>query len=188
MKRTVKVGIVGLGVRTEVLLAAFLRMDDLEVIAVCDLYEEPIKKILGIFEKYGKPAPKTFTDYRDMLKIDELEAVFIPTSWNSHLAIAADCMEAGKYAAIEVGGAASIDELWQLVHAYERTKTPVMMLENCCYCRNELMVMNMVRKGLFGELIYCEGGYEHNLRNTLAQMETSGEERAYHNRFRNGEL
>ena len=188
MVRTVKVGIVGLGPRAEVLLAAFLRMEDLEVIAVCDLREEPIAKTLGIFEKYGKPAPKTFTNYHEMLKLEELEAVFIPTSWNSHLQIAADCMEAGKYAAIEVGGAASLDELWQLIHAYERTKTPVMMLENCCYCRNELMVLNMVRQGLFGELVYCEGGYEHNLRNTLAQMEKSGEERAYHNRFRNGEL
>lgn len=188
MERTVKVGIVGLGPRAEVLLAAFLQMEGLEVVAVCDLHREPIQKTLGIFERYGKPAPKTFTDYHRMLELEELEAVFIPTSWNSHLAIAADCMEAGKYAAIEVGGAASLDELWQLIHAYERTKTPVMMLENCCYCRDELMVMNMVRQGLFGELVYCEGGYEHNLRNTLAQMEKSGEERAYHNRFRNGEL
>ncbi len=111
MKRAVKVGIVGLGVRTEVLLAAFLRMDEMEVIAVCDLQEARIQKILEIFQKYGKPAPKTFTNHHDMLKLEELEAVFIPTSWNSHLAIAADCMEAGKYAAIEVGGAASLDEL-----------------------------------------------------------------------------
>ena len=188
MVRPVKVGIVGLGPRAEVLLAAFLRMDEMEVIAVCDLHEEPIRKTPGIFERYGKPAPKTFTNYHEMLKTEELEGVFIPTSWNSHLAIAADCMEAGKYAAIEVGGASSIEELWQLVHAYERTKTPVMMLENACYCRDELMVLNMVRKGLFGELVYCEGGYEHNLRNNLARMENTGEERAYHNRFRNGEL
>ena len=188
MARAVKVGIVGLGPRAEVLLAAFLRMDEVDVIAVCDLQEAPIEKTLGIFERYGKPAPQTFRDYHRMLELEALEAVFIPTSWNSHLAIAADCMEAGKYAAIEVGGASSVEELWQLVHAYERTKTPVMMLENCCYCKQELTVMNMVRQGLFGELVYCEGGYEHNLRNTLAQMENSGEERAYHNRFRNGEL
>ncbi len=188
MVKSVKVGIVGLGPRAEVLLAAFLRLDEVEVIAVCDLQEGPIQKTLGIFERYGKPAPQTFRDHHKMLELAELEAVFIPTSWNSHLAIAADCLEAGKYAAIEVGGASSVEELWQLVHAYERTKTPVMMLENCCYCRQELTVMNMVRQGLFGELVYCEGGYEHNKRNTLAQMENSGEERAYHNRFRNGEL
>ena len=188
MIKNVKVGIVGLGPRAEVLLATFLNLEGVEVVAVCDLQEGLFQKILGIFERNGKPAPKTFTNYHRMLEMEELEAVFIPTSWNSHLSIAVDCMEAGKYAAIEVGGAASLDELWQLIHAYERTKTPVMMLENCCYCRDELMVMNMVRQGLFGELIYCEGGYEHNLRNVLGRMEYSGEERAYHNRFRNGEL
>ena len=134
MKRIVKTGIVGLGVRTEVLLAAFLMMDDMEVIAVCDLQETRIEKILEIFQKYGKPAPKTFTNYHDMLKLEELEAVFIPTSWNSHLQIAADCMEAGKYAAIEVGGAASLDELWQLIHAYERTKTPNQLIQGTFLC------------------------------------------------------
>ena len=186
--RTVKVGIIGLGPRAETLLASFFELEGVEIVAVCDLYEEPIRKILGIFEKKGRPAPRTFTNYREMLALDELEAVFAPTSWNSHLAIAADCMEAGKYVAIEVGGAAAVEELWQLIHAYERTGKPCMMLENCCYARNELMVLNMVRRGLFGELIYCEGGYEHNLRDRLAIFDSTGEERAYHNYRRNGEL
>ena len=38
-----------------------------------------------------------------------------------------------------------------------------MMLENCCYARNELLVLNMVRQGLFGRLIHCCSGYEHDL-------------------------
>ena len=188
MSRTVKIGIIGLGPRAEVLLPSFFALDDVEVTAICDLYDEPIQKILGVFSKNGKPAPKTFHNYHDMLALEEIEAIFVPTSWNSHLAIAADCMEAGKYVAIEVGGAASLEELWQLIHAYERTKKPCMMLVNCCYCRNELMVLNMVRQGLFGELIYCEGGYEHNIRNKLATGIETGYERSFHNRFRNGEL
>jgi predicted dehydrogenase len=123
-----------------------------------------------------------------MLTVDEIEAVFVPTSWNSHLSIAKDCMEAGKYVAIEIGGAASVEELWQLIHAYEKTGKPCMMLENCCYARNELMIMNMVRQGLFGELVYCEGGYEHCLRKEMSRIETTYEERAFHNLRRNGEL
>jgi len=189
MDRKVKVAIVGLGVRTETLLGSFVHMPDVEVAAVCDLQEARIKLITEILAKYGKPAPKTFTDYHEMLKCEEIEAVFVPTSWNSHLAIAADCMNAGKYVAIEVGGAASVDELWQLVHASERTGKPCMMLENCCYCRDELMVLNMVRKGLFGELVYCEGGYEHCLLDDHhGRLEESFKERNYHNWHRNGEL
>lgn len=188
MGRVVKVGIIGLGARTETLLTSFVAIDDVEVIAVCDLLEERINKIVNILTSHGKKAPQTFLNYHDMLKCEGLEAVFVPTSWNSHLSIATDCMEAGKYVAIEVGGAASIDELWRLVHAYERTGKPCMMLENCCYARNELMVMNMVRQGLFGEIVYCEGGYEHCLRKEMSRIETTYEERAFHNLHRNGEL
>jgi len=186
--RTVKVGIIGLGPRAETLLASFVAIEGVEIAAVCDLAEDRIAKIQGIIKKHGLPVPKGYKNYHEMLKDDEIEAVFVPTSWNSHLTIAADCMEAGKYTAIEVGGAASVEELWRLVHAYERTRCPIMMLENCCYARNELMVLNMVRKGLFGELVYCEGGYEHNIRNRLAKIETTYEERAFHNLYRNGEL
>lgn len=186
--KIVKVGIIGLGVRTETLLASFVAIEGVEVVAVCDLLEERIEKIVKILSEHGKAKPKTFTNYHEMLECEEVEAVFVPTSWNAHLAIATDCMEAGKYVAIEVGGAASIEELWQLVHAYERTGKPCMMLENCCYARKELMVMNMVRQGLFGELVYCEGGYEHCLRKEMSRIETTYEERAFHNLHRNGEL
>ena len=188
MNKIVKVGIIGLGARTETLLASFVALDDVEVVAVCDLLEERINKIVGILKKHGKSQPKTFTNYHEMLQFQEVEAVFVPTSWNSHLSIAVDCMEAGKYVAIEVGGAASVDELWRLVHSYEKTGKPCMMLENCCYARNELMVLNMVRQGLFGELIYCEGGYEHCLRKEMSKIENTYEERAFHNLHRNGEL
>ncbi len=186
--RNVKVGIIGLGSRTETLLASFFGIEGVEVVAVCDLVEERIAKIQGIFAAKERKIPAGYRNYRELLHDDSIEAVFVPTSWNSHLSIAAECMEAGKYVAIEVGGAASLDELWKLVHAYERTERPVMMLENCCYARNELMVLNMVRRGLFGELVYCEGGYEHNIRNRLARIETTYEERAFHNLYRNGEL
>lgn len=189
MNRKVNVAIIGLGPRAETLLASFNYILDVDVVAVCDLSTERIKLITEILVKNGKPVPKSFLDYREMLECEEIEAVFVATSWNSHLTIATDCMSAGKYVAIEVGGAASVEELWQLVHASERSGKPCMMLENCCYARNELMVLNMVRQGLFGELVYCEGGYEHCLLDDhLGCLETSYKERNYHNLRRNGEL
>jgi len=77
--------------------------------------------------------------------------------------MAIEAMRAGKYVAIEVGCAETIDSCFDLVNAYEETKIPVMMLENCCYGRREMMVLNMVKQGLFGELVYCTGGYHHYL-------------------------
>ena len=185
--RIVKVGIIGLGARAETLLASIFQMPGVDVAAVCDTNPERIARIESIFERNGKARPKSYCDYHALLDDPEVEALFVPTSWNSHLAIARDCLKRGKYVAIEVGGSSSVEELWQLVHASEEAKVPCMMLENCCYGRNELMVLNMVRQGLFGELIYCECGYEHAL-GYMAWETDKRRERVIHNRLRNGDL
>lgn len=183
MKRTVQLGIIGLGPRAESLVAEIHALDGIEVAAICDLREDKVGKMLGIFARDGRRAPKAYRDYRELLADSNVEGVLAPTSWNSHLAIAIDSMAAGKYVGIEVGGASSLDELWELVHASERSGVSCMMLENCCYARNEMMVMNMVRRGLFGETIYAEGGYQHDLSHLGCDLE-SGKERAVHNYYR----
>ncbi len=188
-KSKLSLGIIGLGPRTETLLASLTAFDEVEIAAVCDVSTSATTKILGIIERAGRVKPLVFIDYHALLNRPEVDAVLVPTSWNSHLPIAIDALEARKYVGIEVGGASSIDELWRLIHASERTGAPCMMLENCCYGRNELMVLNMVRQGLFGEIVHCEGGYEHDLRDTLAlQADPDGHERAIHNRHRNADL
>ncbi|MBO7148190.1 MAG: Gfo/Idh/MocA family oxidoreductase [Lentisphaeria bacterium] len=187
--RTVKVGMIGLGQRTETLLASIFHMENIDVTAICDVRQERIDKINSIFDSHSSPRPKAYLDYHELLDDPNVEALFVPTSWNSHLQIACDCMKKGKYVGIEVGGASSTEELWQLVHASESTGVSCMMLENCCYGRNELMVLNMVRKGMFGELIYCECGYEHDLGEMSWAAETGLRlERTLHNRYRNGDL
>ncbi len=89
-------------------------------------------------------------------------------------------MRAGKYTAVEVAGAYSVEDCWKLVRTHEETGVPCMMLENCCFGRDELMVLNMVRRGLFGEVVHCQGGYRHDLRE---EVSTGREMRHY--RFRN---
>lgn len=190
-QKKVRVGIIGLGPRAETLLASiFLMLDEhhLEVTAICDLRDDCIEKIQSIFDKHGVARPRAYHNYHEMLVADDVDAILAPTSWNSHLKIACDAMKAGKNVGIEVGGASSIEELWQLVHAAESTGVNCMMLENCCYGRNELMVLNMVRQGLFGELIYCEAGYEHGIGKELAEAYSKDGERCLHNIHRNGEL
>ena len=188
-ERIVKIGIIGLGARAETLLACIFEMTGIEVAAICDINPQKIEKINSIFDKRKIARPRAYDNYMALLDDPDVEALFVPTSWNSHLTIACECMKRGKYVGIEVGGASSIEELWQLVHASESTGVSCMMLENCCYGRNELMVLNMVRQGLFGELIYCECGYEHDI-SEMAWANESGRrlERALHNQYRNGDL
>ena len=189
-RRIVKIGMIGLGPRTETLLASIFvlaQRGEVEVTAVCDLQTARIDKIHGIFDKHQVRRPAAYTDYHQLIADPNVDAVLVPTSWNSHLTIAGDAMRMGKYVGIEVGGAASTEELWQLVHASESTGVSCMMLENCCYGRDELMVLNMVRQGMFGELIHCACGYEHDLSDMACKIEEK-QERSIHNLRRNGDL
>ena len=189
MAKVVKLGIIGLGARAETLLATLneLRQADIEVTAICDVRQERIDRILSILASRNAPKPEAYTDYRPLIASDNVDAVLVPTSWNSHLKIAEEAMAHGKYAGIEVGGAARVDELWHLVHAAEATGVSCMMLENCCYGRNELMTLNLVRKGMFGELIHCSCGYEHDLAE-MARLDGNRAEREAHNYRRCGDL
>ena len=86
-----------------------------------------------------------------------------------------------------MGAAYAIEDLWSLVNTYERTKTPFMMMENCCFGRKELMVLNMVRQGVLGEIVYCSGGYLHDLRDEITLGKENRHYRLENYRRRNAE-
>ena len=185
--KTLKIGVIGLGPRSPAQILGTKEAGNAVVAAICDSDEARIKPSLKFCRENKMKRPKTYRDHRALLADPEVEAVMMPTSWNDHIPLAIDAMRAGKYVAFEVGGACSIQQLWNLVQTSEETGIPCMMLENCCYGRDEMMVLNLVRKGLFGELIYCEGGYEHNLSGMACNLERK-HERAFHNLCRNGDL
>lgn len=169
MKEHIKIGIIGHGGRGSFLLKyIILSTPGVEVAAVCDLYEDRCAEAAKAVEEVtGK---KTFStvDPMELVALPDLDAVVIMTAWESHIALACAAMKAGKYVAMEVGGAYSIDDCWQLVRTSEQTGKPCMLLENCCYGQEEMMVMNMVKQGLFGEIVHCQGGYRHDLRDEIA--------------------
>ena len=169
MEKEIKIGLIGLGGRGYGLLElVFLEHEQAEIAAVCDNYQDRCEQAASlILQRTGK-SPFSTTDYREILRMPEIDAVILCTSWEHHIDLCIEAMEAGKYVACEVGGAYSIRECWRLVEAYERTKTPVMMLENCVFGRDEMMVENMTRLGVLGTIMHCEGGYRHDLREEIA--------------------
>ena len=164
MKKNVKIGFIGLGRRGLTLFAScFTEMSDVEITAICDIDKTKLEYGAALLKKKGRPAADMYTNYHEMLKYAEVDAVVIMTGWNDRLQCAMDCMEVGKYTAIEVGCAYDISECYKLIGVYERTKTPIMMLENCCYGRREMCAIRMNEEGLFGEIVLCSGGYHHDL-------------------------
>ncbi|MDR3146510.1 MAG: Gfo/Idh/MocA family oxidoreductase [Treponema sp.] len=169
MKETINIGIIGLGNRGRSLMeTCILPRREVKVAAVCDVYEDRRMEAAAIVERAGQPRPFISGDYKAVIGLAGLDAVLISTGWTPHVEIACAAMKAGLYTAVEVAGAFSIDDCWRLVHIYEETGAQCMFLENCCFGRYELMVLNMVRQGIFGEIVHCAGGYRHDLRMELA--------------------
>lgn len=160
-----KIGVIGLGGRGLGLLEQVMfRMKDISIVAVSDLYQDRVDNVINKAKKKRLFVPKGFTDYKEMLSQVKVDAVIVSASWNHHTEIAMHCMRMGIPVGVEVGGAYNLQECYDLIKCYEETKTPYMMLENCCYGEDELAVLNMVQKGLFGDVVHMKGGYRHDLR------------------------
>ena len=164
----VVIGVIGLGARGSSIIKMLAKMKDVRIKYLCDIYKDRTEAAQASVFHYTGYKPDIVTDYKVILADEQVQAVLILTSWETHIKMAVEAMNSGKYAGIEVGGAYDIKDCFSLVEAYENTGIPCMMLENCCYGKYELMVKNMVEKGMFGEIIHCSGGYMHDLRKEVA--------------------
>ena len=159
--KNINVAYIGYGERGRALLGLVLEQVD-AISAVCDIYEDrAVEESRGV-------RPAVYTDYKDAIADENVNVVMILTAWESHIPIALEAMRAGKAVALEVGGAYSVEDCWELVRTQESTGVPFMFLENCCFGRRELMIKNMVELGLFGRIVHCSGGYQHDLREEIA--------------------
>lgn len=165
----IKMGFIGVGGRGFGMLERTLRkFPEVDVIAVCDTYADRVEECCKLIKEKRNLDAVGYADYKELLKNEEVNTVLISASWEAHVVMACDAMEAGKITALEVGGAYSIDDCWRLVRTYEKTKTPFMFLENCCYGKYELLVTGIIKRGILGEVVYCHGAYRHDLREEIA--------------------
>ena len=167
-KDRVRVGIIGTGMRGQNHIEMMLERSDVDIVALADPDPRMLADALTLIKKAGKAEPATYPkgnyDYKNLLKQSDVDAVIIATPWEWHIPQAIDSVQAGKIPGVEVCGAIQLQDCWDIVNASEKTGIPVMALENVCYRRDILAVYNMVRQGLFGELLHLQGGYEHDLR------------------------
>lgn len=178
----IRAGVIGIGSRGKGMLRLLLTFPEIDVVGVCDSYDDRAEAGAAAVEKVRGVRPFMTTDARALMdnKALALDAVFLFTAWENHINLACYAMEREIAAAMEVGGAYAVEDCWMLVNTREATGTPFMMLENCCFNRDELIVTAMARDGVFGEIVHCAGAYAHDLRSEI----THGEENR-HYRLRN---
>ena len=163
---TVRVGIVGLGMRGPGAVDRLSYIEGVEIKALCDKYADRVEKAQSILTKKGLPAAKSYSGeegWKALCESNDIDLVYVTTPWHLHTPISVYAMKNGKHAASEVPAAKTMDECWELVETSEKTKKHMMMLENCCYDFFELLTLNMARNGLFGEIVHAEGAYIHDL-------------------------
>lgn len=167
-KPTVRIGLIGAGLRGCNHLELLLARNDVVVPAICDIDPERIEVAKTMIRKAGKKEPEVYTGsewaWEKLLQRTDIDGVVIATPWLWHTKMTVGAMKAGKYAGVEVSAATTLDECWDLVNAHEETRVPMMILENVCYRRDIMAVLNMVRQNVFGELLYAHCGYQHDLR------------------------
>ncbi len=188
----VRIGIVGVGDRGTALLNTLLQLPGVEIRAVGDVVADRAARAQDVVEKKSGARPEAYTqgetDYERLVARDDLDAVIIATPWEWHTRMAVAAMRAGKYAGVEVPAAITLEECWELVRVSEETGRPCMMLENVCYFQNALTVLRMVREELFGGLLHCEAGYQHDCRYLMANDDGTLTWRGQHVASKNGNL
>jgi hypothetical protein len=165
-EKPVRIAVLGTGNRGRGHLDTLLGMKGIEFPALCDIAPSHLEMAQDMVVKAGRPKPEGYGrdehDYRRLLERDDIDAVIIASYWEWHTPMAVDAMRAGKYAGVEVPAAYTLDECWDLVKTHEATKVPCMILENWSHRRDNLAVLNMIRKGLLGEIVHCHCAHSHD--------------------------
>jgi len=166
--KRVKMGFIGTGMRGQWVLSLASNYPEVDISAICDIDDGMLNSALNILKDAGKPEPRVYNngdeDFLNMVANEELDGVYIATPWEWHHPMAIAAMKNGIHVGTEVPAALTVRDCWDLVNTSERTGKLCMIMENVCYRRDVMAVLNMVRKGLFGELLHCQGGYQHDLR------------------------
>ena len=164
--KDVRVAVLGTGNRGTHLLNVLLQLPGVQITAVCDLFEEKVNNAAALVEKAGQKKPAIYCDgelaYKKTLERDDVDAVIIASYWQWHTPMALDAMKAGKYAGVEVPIAMEVEDCWKLVNTSEETGVPCMMMENWSFRRDNLAVLNMIRRGMLGEIVHCHCAHSHD--------------------------
>ena len=144
---------IGVGARGGDHLRVVASMENTEVVAVCDLYEDHVNRWTQIAsdivkgERHQKVATYSGDEnlWKKMLEEVKPDVVFIATNWDNHAPMVIEVMKKGAHAFVEVPIATTLEDMWEIVRTSEETQKHCMMMENVNYGRTELMYLNMCR-------------------------------------------
>jgi predicted dehydrogenase len=188
----VRVGFVGVGLQGGSHVENFLKLEGVEIVALCDIDQPRVREVAGWVKAAGRPEPRLYgrtpTDFVRMCESEEMDLVFTATPWEWHVPVCVAAMENGSHAATEVPAAYTLEDCWKLVEVAEARQKHCVMMENCNYDRPEMLVFHMARLGMFGEILHAECAYNHDLREIKFEDAHEGLWRRWHATQRDANL
>ncbi len=184
---TVRVGMVGTGLRGRSVLNELLGLENVRVVAICDVVPDKMAKATKMITDAGHPAPAMHTGsdhaFEGLVKRDDVDFVYTATPWEYHVPVMLAALNAGKHCGSECPIGTTLKDLWALVDASEKAGRHCLHLENCCYGETEMLINRMVHDGVFGDVLHAEAAYLHDLREILFENRDEGLwRRAWHTR------
>jgi len=165
---TVKVGFVGIGNQGSGHFRNLIRIEGVQMKAVCDIRAERLDWAQKQLESANMPPAAEYVngvdDFKRMCDTEELDLVYTATPWEFHVPVTTYAMQTGSHAATEIPGAITLEECWKVIEYAEKYNKHCCTMENCCYDSTELLIFNLVRQNMFGDLLHAECGYLHDLR------------------------
>jgi predicted dehydrogenase len=188
----VRFALVGTGLRGRSVLSELLAIDNVRIVALCDIAPEKAARAVKMCTDAGMPAPEVYTagdrDFERVVERDDVDFVYTATPWEWHVPVMLAALRAGKHCGTECPAGITLKDLWALVDASEKAQRHCMQLENCNYGYNEMLVNRLVHDGVLGEVQSGSAAYIHDLRTILFEGKDEGLwRRAWHTRV-NGNL
>jgi predicted dehydrogenase len=157
MSNKIKVAIIGLGFGME-FIPIYQTHPKADVFAICRRDKDELSKIGKRFN-----IENLFTDWRDLLKIDEIDAIHVVSPIMDHAPMAVESLKAGKHCACTVPMGTSIDDLTAIIKAKNEAKKVYMMMETAVYTREFLYVKDLVGSGKLGRIQFVRGSHMQDM-------------------------
>ena len=155
--RKIRVGLVGYGVSKFSAAFGFQNHPNVEVVAVSDLFPD---RCTALAEKVG--CKKTYPSLEELVKDDNIEAVFLATDAPSHARHCMEVLKHGKHVGVAVPVTfGSIEEGERLLEEVKKSSLKFMMFETSCFRENLYAMRQIYNAGGLGKLVYSEGEYWH---------------------------
>ena len=156
-QKKINVAIVGLGFGAE-FIPIYLRHPHANMYAICQRTQSKVDEIGDAFG-----IEKRYTDYNELLKDPNVDAVHINTPIQNHAAQSIAALRAGKHVACTVPMATTVEECRQIVEAVEETGLTYMMMETVVYSREFLFVKEMYEKGELGRIQFLRASHQQEM-------------------------